>query len=259
MATRNGYGSSRRPGVPLPSSGELAEIQNKLGIAFRNTKHLQQALIHRSYLNETDIPGLKHYERLEFLGDAVLEMVVTNYLFRNFPEEQEGVLTDIRASLVCSRTLTMVAEKLELEHCIRMSRGEERSFGVNEKSRRYILACVVEAIVGAIYLDRGVGSVELFLDEVLLPLAHDILDKQLYRDSKSYLQELLQADRHLTPEYRILDQSGPDHNTRFSMGVYAGKELLGIGKGGSKKEAETEAARTALREQFQIELTTVEV
>lgn len=259
MATRNGFGSPRRPGIPLPSSGELAEIQNKLGIAFRNTKYLQQALIHRSYLNETDIPGLKHYERLEFLGDAVLEMVVTNYLFRNFPEEQEGVLTNIRASLVCSRTLTMVAEKLELEHCIRMSRGEERSFGVNEKSRRYILACVVEAIVGAIYLDRGVGSVELFLDDVLLPLAHDILEKQLYKDPKSYLQEILQAERGLTPVYRVVDESGSDHDKNFSIAVYVGSNVFGTGGGKNKKEAEVEAARAALREHFQIELTSVTI
>ncbi len=223
----------------------LTPLQKKIGITFNTKDLLKQALTHRSYLNEHPESVLGHNERLEFLGDAVLEIVITEYLFINFPEVDEGVLTNWRASLVNAKMLYTVAEELGLEDYLYLSRGEAKD--KNKKSRHYILANAVEAVIGAIYLDQGMSSAQDFILKYIVVKLDEILKNESYLDPKSRFQEKAQEIKGITPHYEILDESGPDHAKTFVVGLYLDAELIAQGKGSSKQEAQVDAAAAGLK------------
>ena len=245
-------------GVPLTrakfSSGEIADLQTRMRIKMQSVHLLQQAFIHRSYLNEARTSGLSSNERIEFLGDSVLELAVSQYLFRTYPDMTEGMMTAVKSSLVSGAMLGKLAEELHLGDFLRMSKGEATEFARGSKSRKYILACTFEALLGALYLDRGLGIVELFLSDFLFPRIDDIVRQKLYIDYKSVLQEKTQGLMNITPRYEVLSSSGPDHERTFVMGVYFDERLITQGEGSSKPEAEHEAARDALLKEFSITL-----
>lgn len=220
------------------------EVEKKIGVEFENKNLLIQAFCHRSYLNENPKFNLGHNERLEFLGDAVLELIVTNYLYFNYPEKTEGELTTWRAALVNTKEIGSVAESLNFHDYLLLSKGESRESG---KARRCILADTFEAVIGAIYLDKGYEVVKDFVERVLIVGLPRIIELELFRDPKSQLQEEVQEEIGVTPEYRVLEEVGPDHQKRFLMGAFMKEEMIGQGEGGSKKEAEEEAAKEALK------------
>jgi ribonuclease-3 len=220
----------------------FAEFEKRIGINFKNQQLLQTALTHRSFLNETNDKSQEHNERLEFLGDAVLELVVTEYLYRNFPNP-EGELTNWRSAIVRGEVLAKIANELGIGPMLRMSRGEEKSGG---RTRNLILANAVEAIIGAIYLDQGYKAADDFIKNHLIKLLPEIIEKKLYIDPKSHLQELSQEFLNATPEYKVIKDEGPDHNKIFTVGVYAKSKLIAKGQGSSKQRAEQEAASNAL-------------
>jgi ribonuclease-3 len=222
---------------------DLAALEQKLGLTFINRKLLLQAVTHRSFLNENRQWPVGHNERLEFLGDAVLEFVVTRFLYECFPDENEGKLTAYRSALVNTKTLLSIAITLGINDFILLSRGESKDIG---RARQHLLACTFEAIVGAVYLDQGNEAAKRFIAEHIFPLIEDIVAKQLWRSPKSWLQEEGQARVHITPRYKLITQSGPDHNKQFVIGVFFGNEKVAEGSGASKQEAEDEAARNAL-------------
>lgn len=230
----------------------LDEVQQIIGIVFRKPQILQQALVHRSYVNEH--PGFDHNERLEFLGDAVLECVVTAYLFKTYPRLSEGDLTNLRAALVNSVHLAQVAEELGLGRYLLLSKGEQQDMDRHSRSRPYLLANMLEAIIGAIYCDWSMGTAELFCLEFLLPRLETIRRLKLYLEPKSQLQELLQEQQHVTPKYRVLAESGPDHYRLFTVGVFFGERLVAQATGESKSRAQTRAATVALKQEFNVEL-----
>lgn len=219
---------------------EFQRLEDLLGLRFKNVDLLRTAVVHRSYLNENPDFGLPHNERLEFLGDAVLEIVVTEYLFKHFPDTPEGDLTNWRASLVNSKMLAQVAEELSLEDFLYLSRGESKDR--NTKARQYIVANAVEALIGAIYLDQGIEEAGRFVHEHMLSKLDMILKKKLYLDPKSHFQEKAQEVYKTTPFYRVLSEVGPDHAKTFEVGLYLGDELVAKGSGTSKQEAQVEAA-----------------
>lgn len=233
---------------------QLTELQNRTGIIFRNPAVLQEAFIHRSYLNENRGIDLKHNERLEFLGDAVLEMAITQFLLKTLPDAPERKLTSIRSAMVNWKILSQIAEEFQLGDYLFMSCGERLEFDAGKRSRMVILANTFEALLGAIYTDRGPGMVELFLTSALFPRLKDIVEQQRYIDPKSCLQKLSQGKWGQTPTYQMLKAYGPDHDKHFVMAVYCGDHYVGEGTGPSKAEAEMEAARDALRNEFQVTL-----
>jgi ribonuclease-3 len=210
---------------------------------FKNNELLKQALLHRSYLNEHPEIKLDHNERLEFLGDAVLELVVTDYLYHKYPNRDEGELTAYRAALVNAETLGTVAAELGVNDHLLLSRGEAKD---NGRARQVILANTFEAIVGAMYLDQGYAAAQIFIGKYLLPLTDEIVAKKLWVDAKSYFQEQAQELRDITPTYKVLSELGPDHDKVFTVGLYLGSELVAKGQGPSKQRAEQEAARAGL-------------
>lgn len=218
-------------------------LEKKLGIKFKNKKLLEQAFTHRSYLNEN--PGLKleHNERLEFLGDAVIELVVTEDLFKEYPEKAEGDLTNWRAALVNAKMLSGIAEELGFNEFLLLSRGESKELG---KARAYILANTFEAFLGAVYLDSGYKACDEFIKKHLLNRLPDIIQEGSYKDAKSKFQEEAQEKVSVTPSYNVIKESGPDHNKKFIVGVYLKEELVAKGEGSSKREAEEAAAKLAL-------------
>lgn len=222
---------------------DISELESKLKVTFNNQSLLQTALTHRSYLNENPSWHLPQNERLEFLGDAVLELVVTRYLYLNF-ENPEGELTSYRAALVNSIMLAEVAAGLQISDFLLLSRGEAKDEG---KARMYILANTFEAIVGALYLDQGYDAAEEFIGRVLLRRMKDVLDKKLYRDAKSYFQEKAQGVTGITPTYEVLKEWGPDHAKNFVVGVYISDELVAEGEGSSKQTAQQDAAEKGLK------------
>ncbi len=221
----------------------IRELADKLEVTFKADGHLEQAVVHRSYLNEHPDFPLAHNERLEFLGDAVLELVVTEYLYANYPNP-EGELTTWRSSLVNGDSLSELAQKLGVEPYLYLSRGEEKD--ANSKARRYILANAMEAIIGAIYLDFGWEVSKEFVTKHVLSQLEGILEKKTYEDPKSRFQEAAQSQLAITPSYKVLEESGPDHAKTFKIGVYLGKELIAEGEGSSKQEAQISAAQNAL-------------
>lgn len=224
---------------------DQSKLEQKLGIKFRNIDLLKEALTHRSYLNENPSWKTPHNERLEFLGDAVLELAVTEYLFNQFPEYPEGQLTSLRAALVNYQMMAEVAHGLNLDDFILLSRGEAKDAG---RARQVILANAMEALLGAIYLDNGYKEAGKIIDSfVVKPNLDKIIQDNLYRDPKSHLQEVVQEKLKLTPTYALLEEWGPDHKKIFKMGVYFGDKLMAEGEGYSKQEAEIEAAKNALK------------
>jgi len=218
-------------------------LEKKLDIHFHNQQLLVQAFTHRSYLNENPSFGLGHNERLEFLGDAVLELVVTEYLYERFSEKPEGELTALRAALVNAEILADVGLKLGMNDYLLLSRGEKKDTG---RARGYILANAFEAFVGALYLDQGYEACKLFISKVLFGRLDEVIEKKLWRDPKSVFQEEAQDRVGITPSYRVLKEVGPDHAKRFSVGVYLGASLIAEGTGPSKQDAEVEAAEKGL-------------
>ncbi len=222
---------------------DFAQLAAKLGCTFKNLDLLQQALVHRSYLNENPNFRLAHNERLEFLGDAVLEFVVTEFLYNKYPNP-EGELTNWRASLVNANTLANIASELGLQEYLFLSRGETKDTG---KARHYILANAYEAVLGAIYLDQGIRASKKFITTNLLPKLPGILEHRLYQDPKSTFQEMAQEKHTITPTYKVMDQWGPDHAKNFRVGVYLNESLVATGEGSSKQEAEVKAAEQGLK------------
>jgi ribonuclease-3 len=223
---------------------DLSQLEKNIEINFKNKDLLRQAFVHRSYLNEHPDFDLPHNERLEFLGDAVLEIVTTDYLYKNY-SNPEGELTNWRASLVRGETISKVARRLGLNDYLFLSRGESKSTG---RARDLILANTFEALIGAIYLDNGLDDARRFIDKNLIIELPEILDKKLYTDPKSQFQEIAQEKAKITPIYKVLSEEGPDHNKIFTIGVYLADELVGRGEGPSKQAAEGAAAANALSE-----------
>ena len=222
----------------------LSSLESKIGLKFKSLDLLQQSLVHRSYLNENPDFHLDHNERLEFLGDAVLELVVTEYLYRKYPNP-EGEMTNWRAALVNAKMLSDIARGLDLNEYLLLSKGEAKDKG---RARQYILADTLEALIGAIYLDQGYEASNKFIEENILTHLPQILKKKLYHDPKSKFQEEAQDKVGVTPVYEVLKEWGPDHAKQFLVGVYLNKELVAEGKGVSKQEAQTKAAAKALKE-----------
>lgn len=221
----------------------LSPFEEKIGVVFSNKDLLLQALTHRSYLNENPDFALGHNERLEFLGDAVLELIVTEELYKRFPDKPEGDLTSFRAALVNANMLAEVASVMDVNDFLLLSRGEAKDTG---RARQYILANAFEAIIGAIYLDQKYEVTQSFIHRILLPHLEEVLEKKLYKDAKSLFQENAQEYAGLTPTYEVIRERGPDHDKHFVVGIYLGEELIAEGEGRSKQTAQEEAARKGL-------------
>lgn len=221
----------------------LEKVQATIEIKFKDLSLLQRVFIHRSYLNEHLNQPLENNERLEFLGDAVLELIVTEYLYLTYPNP-EGELTNWRSAIVKGETLAIVAKELDLGDYLMVSRGEERNGG---KARNLLLANCFEALIGCIYLDQGYEAARKFLHDFLIPRLEGIIKEGTYLDSKSRLQELVQEKSGVTPVYKVLDESGPDHDKHFLIGVYVDDKIIGQGEGASKRKGEQEAATDGLQ------------
>ncbi|MBI4114480.1 MAG: ribonuclease III [Candidatus Niyogibacteria bacterium] len=223
---------------------DISQLESKLGIEFNNKDLLREALTHRSYLNENASWQYPHNERLEFLGDAVIELVVTEALFSQFPDKPEGELTSFRAALVNTRMLSEIARSLHIEDFLLLSRGESKDAG---RARQYILANTFEALTGALYLDSGYDKAKQFLLQSVLARLSDVIEKKLYKDPKSLFQEEAQEREGITPTYQVVRESGPDHDKHFVIGVFLDEEKVAEGTGPSKQTAQEEAARIALQ------------
>jgi len=217
--------------------------REKLGFEYKSIELLVTALTHRSYVNEHKKSVTEHNERLEFLGDAVLELVVTDYLFRNF-SEQEGILTSWRASLVRTESIGEAGDALGYEPLLRMSKGEKNG---STRARQQILANAFEAVIGSIYLERGYQDAETFITKHILSKLEGIIESGSWRDPKSHLQEVSQRIDGYTPVYKVLEEVGPDHDKLFTLGAFVGDKLMGRGNGPSKQAAQQQAARAALK------------
>ncbi len=224
-------------------NNSLEDLEERIGVHFNDKKLLQQAFVHRSYINENKSCGLGHNERLEFLGDAVLELVITDFLFHKYPSKPEGEMTSLRAALVNTVSLQKVAKDLKINGNLYLSRGEAKDTG---RAREYILANTVEALIGAIYLDRGYGEAKDFIERFITVDVEEIERERSWIDAKSLFQEIAQEKESETPAYKVLKEEGPDHDKHFTCGVYLKDELIAEGGGQSKQEAEQEAARRAL-------------
>jgi len=224
---------------------DFSAFEQKIGVVFSNKQTLRQAFVHRSYLNENKNVGLAHNERLEFLGDAVLELVVTDYLFHRFPETDEGVLTSYRAALVNAITLSSASEALGVNEFLLLSHGEKKDTG---RARQYILADAFEAITGAIYEDRGYEAAKGFIASTIFPRLDEVLKSGNWIDAKSRFQEAAQENTGITPSYKTVRETGPDHDKHFTVGVFLADVKVAEGDGKSKQEAEQEAARNAIKE-----------
>jgi ribonuclease-3 len=222
---------------------DFAAYAETLGLRFTNLNLLIEALTHRSYLNENRGAITTHNERLEFLGDAVLELAVTNFLFARFPQKNEGDLTAYRASLVNTYSLANVAQEIGINDQLLLSKGESKDVG---RARQIILANAFEALLGSIYLDQGYDVVEAFLARHLYAKIDDVIAKRSWQDAKSHFQEVAQERKGTTPHYKTLAEVGPDHNKRFTVGVLIGADEIARGDGPSKQEAEQAAAQNAL-------------
>lgn len=223
---------------------DFKSFEKTIGVAFANPHLLRQAFTHRSYLNENKGFEGGHNERLEFLGDAVLELVTTEYLYFEYPEKTEGDLTSYRAALVNTMSLSDVAAGLRMNDYLLLSRGEAKDIG---RARQYILANTFEALVGALFLDRGYAVAKEFIATNLLPRTEEIVAKRLWQDAKSRFQEMAQENLSVTPNYDTVREEGPDHDKHFTVCVYVGNECVAEGEGKSKQEAEQDAAQKALK------------
>lgn len=220
------------------------ELEKQIGITFADKDHLVQAFVHRSFLNENRDFPLAHNERLEFLGDAVLELVVTEHLFENYLNP-EGDLTNWRAALVNGKMCASVARDIGMDKFLFLSHGEQKD--TNIKARDYILANTVEALIGALYLDQGWDTAKQFITRWILSRLPEVLEEGSWMDPKSRFQESAQEIVGITPTYRVLEEVGPDHSKTFTVGVFLEKEKVAEGTGGSKQEAQLDAAEFALK------------
>jgi ribonuclease-3 len=223
---------------------QFKDFEDQTKIIFKDKDLLKQAFIHRSYINENPNAKLAHNERLEFLGDAVLELIVTDFLYKKYASYTEGELTALRSALVNAVIISDVASKLGMNDFLLLSRGESKDHG---KARQYILANTYEAYVGAVYLDQGYDVVDKFIRKTLLPKTEEIVSKKLWRDAKSLVQEKAQEFDSVTPSYKVTNEAGPDHDKHFTVGIFFGSDLIAEGKGKSKQEAEQKAAECALK------------
>ncbi len=222
---------------------DFSHLENKIGIFFKNKNLLIQAFIHRSYINENSGVKLGHNERLEFLGDAVLELVATNFLYHKFQDLAEGELTSYRAALVNTKSISEIAKNLDFNDYLFLSKGESKDFG---KARLSILADTYESFIGAVFLDKGYDDAKDFIEKTLLIHTDDIIRAGKYKDAKSFVQEKSQEILSITPSYKVLSESGPDHDKKFIVGIYFGIDKIAEGEGRSKQEAETDAATNAI-------------
>lgn len=223
---------------------DFKTFETKIGHHFKDKQLLESAFTHRSFLNENRAVGREHNERLEFLGDAVLELVVTEFLYVKYPDKPEGDLTAYRAALVNTVSIADAATKLEMNDYLMLSRGEARDTG---RARQIILANAFEALIGALYLDSGYDVAQKFIADQLFHKTEDVVSKRLWQDSKSKLQEIAQEKDGITPTYQVMSQTGPDHDKVFLVGAFIGQERLATGEGRSKQEAEQDAAQKALQ------------
>jgi len=221
----------------------MKNFQTKINYHFKNPDLLKQAFLHRSYLNEHKDLNLEHNERLEFLGDAVLELVVTDWLYQNYPNKPEGELTAFRAALVNANTCAELAGKWGMNELLMLSKGEAKDIG---RARQIILANAFEAVVGAIYLDGGYEPARMFITQTVFPQAEQVIKKNLVEDYKSAFQHKAQEVTGITPTYKVLNQEGPDHDRQFTVGLFLNGERIAEGVGHSKQEAEQSAARAGL-------------
>lgn len=222
----------------------FSDFEQATQIVFKDKDLLKKAFIHRSYINENPSAGLSHNERLEFLGDAVLELIVTDFLYKKYPSYTEGELTSLRSALVNAIIISEVAAALGMNDFLLLSKGESKD---NGKARQYILANTYEAYVGALYLDQGYEATDAFVTKSLLHKTDEIVNKKLWRDAKSLVQEKAQEFNNVTPAYKVLSESGPDHDKHFTIGILFGSTQIAEGKGKSKQEAEQSAALNALK------------
>lgn len=224
---------------------DFQKFADKMKVEFKDINLLKQACTHRSFLNENKGAGLEHNERLEFLGDAVLELVITSYLYRKYPGKHEGELTSYRSALVNTHSLARVATELGVNEYLLMSKGESKDTG---RARSIIMADSIEAIIGAIYMDNGYDAAANFISQNLLEVIDidEIVEKKLWLDAKSRFQERAQEETGQTPSYKTMKETGPDHNKMFTLGVFIGDEQIATGAGLSKQEAEQKAAEKAL-------------
>ncbi len=223
---------------------DLSPLLKKLETKFKNESLLRQALVHRSYLNENPEFDLEHNERLEFLGDAVLELVVTDHLYKHY-DLPEGELTNLRASIVRGEMLSKIAEELTLDEFLLLSRGERKDTG---KARQYILANAVEAVIGAVYIDQGYAAAEQVIQKYIVVKLQLVIEQGLHIDTKSKFQEIAQEKFRTTPTYEVLEETGLDHAKNFIVGVLIGNKIMGEGSGSSKQEAQQAAAKQALEQ-----------
>jgi len=222
---------------------KFVDLEKKLEVNFKNKNLLIQAFIHRSYINENARTSLNHNERLEFLGDAVLELIATNYLYHKYLDLSEGELTNYRAALVNTNTLGDLAKNLNFNDYLFLSKGESKDFG---RARIPILADTYESVIGAIFLDQNYAKAKDFVEKTLLIQTDQIIEAGKYKDAKSKIQEFSQEKLSVTPNYKVLEETGPDHDKNFVVGIYFKEEKIAHGQGRSKQEAETEAAKNAL-------------
>ncbi len=222
---------------------EFGQFERSTGINFRNKELLRQAFTHRSYINEHKRSKLLHNERLEFLGDAVLELVVTEYLYAKFPDKAEGELTSYRSALVNAVTLADVAKNLGMDKYLMLSKGESKDTG---RARQFILANTFEALIGALFVDQGYAPAQKFIADKVFHLTDAVVAEKLWLDSKSHFQEKAQEHTGITPSYKTVSEEGPDHSKVFTVALCLGAEVVAYGAGVSKQEAEQDAARNAL-------------
>jgi len=222
---------------------DFTQFEKNTGLNFNDKGLLQQAFVHRSYINENKSSGLNHNERLEFLGDAVLELVITDFLYKKYSDKDEGSLTAYRSALVNADTCAEIARGIGMEEYLLLSKGESKDTG---RARQYILANALEALIGAIYLDEGYDRAKNFIEKNFTPLIDTIISAGTFIDAKSLFQEKAQEFDGVTPSYKTIRESGPDHGKIFTVGVYVGKEKVAEGEGKSKQDAEQSAARKAL-------------
>ena len=222
---------------------DISKCEKTLGVVFKEKSLLQTAFTHRSFLNENRKVKTEHNERLEFLGDAVLELIMTEFLFAKYPLKPEGELTAFRSALVNANILSELAVKLNMNDFMLLSRGEAKDTG---RARQYILANAFEAFIGALFLDQGYGATQKFIERTLLPLTDDIVHGKRWLDAKSHFQEKAQEIVGVTPSYKTISEAGPDHDKQFTVGVYLEAEKVAEGNGRSKQEAEQSAAKAGL-------------
>lgn len=222
------------------------EFQNRLGINFRDSELLKQAFTHRSYINEYKGTGLEHNERLEFLGDAVLELVVTDFLYNKYPDTNEGILTAYRSALVRTESISQAARDMGMNDLLLLSKGEARDEG---KARDYILANTFEAFVGAVYLDQGYDVVKKIIADALFENIETVIAEGSWKDAKSHVQERAQEHYGQTPRYELVSAEGPDHDKEFVMAIYFGDKKIAEGTGNSKQRAQQDAAQKAIEQE----------